>query len=179
MRQLHLEHLERLRGVDHEANDQLPTARTELADSQRRLEERRNEAQRLTLKAPMDGVVIPAPRVADIRRNEGRLHEWTGSLADQAAVGARVRPGTLTCLVGDPKQLSAVLLVDDADVKFLQPGQHARLSVEQLPGQVIEGEVVEVARHEASDRDRDKSAKDDLTALRVGLVSPGHEGADY
>ena len=90
LRRLHLEHLERLRGVDHEANDQLPTARTELADSQRRLEERQNEAQRLTLKAPLDGVVIPAPRVADTHRSEGRLHEWTGSLADQAAVGARV-----------------------------------------------------------------------------------------
>src|SRR5882757_4402196 len=28
LRQLHLDHLDRLRGVDHEANDQLPTART-------------------------------------------------------------------------------------------------------------------------------------------------------
>jgi putative peptide zinc metalloprotease protein len=179
LRQLHLEHLERLRGVDHEANDQLPTARTQLADSQRRLEERRSEAQRLTLRSPMDGVVIPAPRVAQINRGEGRLREWMGSLADEAARGARVRPGTLTCLVGDPKQLSAVLLVDDADVKFLQPGQRARLSVEQLPGQIIEGEVVEVARHEASDSDRAKNAKDDLTALRAGLVSPEHEGAHY
>ena len=34
LRQLHVEHLERLRGIDHEANDQLPTARTALADSQ-------------------------------------------------------------------------------------------------------------------------------------------------
>jgi putative peptide zinc metalloprotease protein len=171
--------LERLRGVDHEANDRLPTARTELADSQRRLDERQNEAQRLTLKAPTDGVVIPAPRVPDTHRGEGRLHEWTGSLSDEATRGARVRSGTLTCLVGDPKQLSAVLLVDDADVKLLQPGQRARLSVEQLPGQLIDGEVVEVARHEVSDKDRDRNSKDDLTALRAGLVSPGHEGAHY
>jgi multidrug resistance efflux pump len=75
--------------------------------------------------------------------------------------------------------LSAVLLVDDADVKFLQPGQRARLSVEQLPGRVIEGEVVEVARHEASNNDHSKNTKDDLSMLRAGLVSPGHEGAHY
>jgi putative peptide zinc metalloprotease protein len=179
LRQLHLEHLERLRGLDHEANDQLPTARTALADSQRRLDERKSESQRLTLKAPTNGIVIPAPRITKTHRSDGRLPEWTGSLLDSSAHGARVRPGTLTCLVGDPKQLSAVLLVDDADVKFLQPGQRARLSVEQLPGQVIEGEVVEVARHEASDRDREKNAKDDLTSLRAGLVSPGREGAHY
>src|SRR5215213_6228238 len=62
LRQLHVDHLERLRGVDREANDQLPTARTALADTQRRLNERRNEAKRLTLTAPVDGVIIPAPR---------------------------------------------------------------------------------------------------------------------
>ncbi len=179
LRQMHVEHLERLRGIDHEANDQLPTARTALADSERRLENCRNEARRLTLTSPVDGIVIPAPRVAKTHRSEGRLPGWTGSLLDESARGARVQPGTLTCMIGDPQQMSATLLVDDAEVKFLQPGQRARLSIEQLPGQVVEGEVVEVSRHEATDNDRAKGAKADFSALQAGLIAPGHEGAHY
>src|SRR4051794_389093 len=70
LRQLHVEHLERLRGVDHEANDQLPTARTALADTQRRLDERRDETKRLTLTAPVDGVIIPPPRRQQSRQAE-------------------------------------------------------------------------------------------------------------
>ena len=159
LRQMRVDHLERLRGVDPEANDQLPTARMSLADSKRRLEERRNEAERLTLKAPADGIVIPAPRLPADQANDNHLARWSGSLLDPEALGAHVEAGTLTCLVGDPQQLTAVLLVDDVDVKFLQPGQRARLRIDQLPGQVIEGEVVEVARRETNDPEQSKAAR--------------------
>jgi putative peptide zinc metalloprotease protein len=179
LRKLKVEHLERLRGVDHEANDALPTARTALADSERRLNELQSESRRLTLTSPVSGVVIPAPRLPEIHTGEGKLPKWSGSLLDPSARGAPVEAGTLTCLVGDPKQLSAVLLVDDADVKFLQPGQHARLRVDQLPGRVVEGEVVEVSRHEAEDANRDGRTRPDLAPLFAGLIAPGHEGPHY
>jgi putative peptide zinc metalloprotease protein len=179
LRQMRVDHLEKLRGGDPEANDQLPTAQMALADSKRRLEERRNEAERLTLKAPADGIVIPAPRVSSDQSNDNRLASWSGSLLDAEALGAHVRPGTLTCLVGDPHQLTAVLLVDDVDVKFLQPGQRARLRIDQLPGQVIEGEVVEVARRETSDPEQSKAARADLSPLLAGLIAPGKDGAHY
>jgi putative peptide zinc metalloprotease protein len=179
LRQLRVEHLERLRGVDGEANDQLPTARTALADSQRRLEERLGESKRLALVAPIDGVVIPPPRVPEADPIRGKLAKWSGSLLEPAARGAHVEAGTLACLVGDPNRLAAMLLVDDADVKFVQPGERARVRIEQLPGQVIEGEVVEVARHETAAADRAQEARADLSPLFAGLIAPGHEGAYY
>jgi len=179
LRQLRVEHLEKLRGADPEANDQLPTARMSLADSKRRLEERRNEAKRLTLTAPADGIVIPAPRVPASRASDHRLASWSGSLLDPTTNGARVRPGTLTCLVGDPNRLTAVLLVDDTNVKFLQPGQRARLKVDQLPGEVVEGEVVEIARHQANNGDDQSATRGDLSPLFAGLIAPGNEGAHY
>ncbi|HEX5471395.1 MAG TPA: site-2 protease family protein, partial [Lacipirellulaceae bacterium] len=90
LRQLHVEHLERLRGIDPKANDELPTARSALTDSQRRLAERRDEASRLTLVAPVDGVVMPAPRVPSPSllpervggKSGARLPVWSGSLLD-------------------------------------------------------------------------------------------------
>ena len=180
LRQLHVDHLERLRGVDREANDQLPTARTALADSQRRLDERRDEAKRLTLTAPVDGVVIPAPRRTDQSPKPRRgCLTWSGSLLDPNTIGAHVEPGTLVCLVGDPQKLTAVLLVDDTDIKRLEPGQKTRLRIDELPGQVIEGEVVEVARHELDDIENLKMRQADLSPLLVGLVAPGRSGALY
>jgi multidrug resistance efflux pump len=181
LRQLHVDHLERLRGVDHEANHQLPTARTALADSQRRLDERRAEAKRLTLVAPMDGVIIPAPRT-DTKvgsAHSARLPVWRGSLLDPKTVGAHVEPGTLVCLVGNPQKLMATLLVDDTDVKRIEPGQKTRLRIDELPGQVVDGEVIEVARHELDDIENLKTRQADLSPLLVGLVAPGRSGALY
>lgn len=184
LRQLRVQHLERLRGLDREANDELPTARAALADSQRRLEELQREARRLTLVAPNDGVIIPAPRLvsaggssAEVSR--GRLPTWTGSLLDEANVGAYVEPGTLICLVGDPMQLTAVMLVDDTDVKRLQPGQNARLRLEQLPGEIIDGEVIDVARHDVHDDRIEALQRSDLDMLYEGVMPKDHVGAVY
>jgi putative peptide zinc metalloprotease protein len=176
---LRVEHLERLRGADPEANDQLPTARAALGDSQRRLEDRRRELERLTLRAPADGIVIAAPAAAESSVPNGRLATWSGSLLEPTNVHAQVDPGTLVCLVGDPGQLAAVLLVDDRDVKRLRPGQRTRLCIDQLPGQVIEGEVIDIARHQVRNDASQGAASADLAPLFTDIVPPGQSGAIY
>jgi len=180
LRQLRVDHLERLRGLDSQANDDLPTARAALADSERRLDELRSDARRLTLTAPVDGVIIPAPQ--QYTTNGGpstRLATWSGSLLDEPNSGAYVQPGTLVCLIGDPTRLTAVMLVNDTDVKRLQPGQKARLRLEQLPGEVIEGEVIDVARHDVQNADNAAAGRADLESLYAGVVPPEQTGALY
>jgi putative peptide zinc metalloprotease protein len=187
-RKLRVEHLERLRGIDPEANDELPTARAALTDSERRLAERRRDIERLTLRSPADGIIMLAPRSTDTRhptpdtrrsKPDTRLVRWSGSPLEPTNLGAALEPGTLVCMVGDPARLNAVLLVDDVDVKRLQPGQRVRMRIDQLPGQVISGEVVDVARHEARDDD-DAGAQADLATLYAGLIpSHGRYSAHY
>ncbi|MEX2307118.1 MAG: HlyD family efflux transporter periplasmic adaptor subunit [Pirellulales bacterium] len=179
LRQMRVEHLERLRGLDRQANDELPTARAALTDSERRLAELRRETERLTLTAPADGMIISAPRTEDPPRGAIRLATWSGSLLEPTNRGAHVEPGTLVCLIGDPSRLNAVLLVDDTDVKRLEPGQRALLRIEQLPGQVIEGEVVDVARHDVRDVDSEPAGRADLASLFNGVVPPGKTGSLY
>jgi putative peptide zinc metalloprotease protein len=184
LRQLRVDHLERLRGLDRQANDDLPTARAALADSERRLGELRSDSQRLTLTAPVEGVIIPAPRLAaaggsTAATSRGRLATWSGSLLDEPNNGAYVEPGTLVCLVGDPTQLMAVMLVNDTDVKRLQPGQKARLRLEQLPGEVIAGEVIDVARHEVQNADNAVAGRANLDSLFAGAVPPEQAGSLY
>jgi putative peptide zinc metalloprotease protein len=183
LRKLRVEHLEKLRLDDREANDGLPTARAALADSERRLEELRSDARRRTLIAPVDGVVIPAPRspspAPSPKWGAGKLAAWSGSLLDEANQGAYVETGTLVCLVGDPTQLTAVMLVDDVDVKRLQPGQKTRLRLDQLPGQVIDGEVIDISRHDIRNAETTQRGSPDLDQLYVGAVPPQQTGALY
>jgi hypothetical protein len=180
-RQLRVDHLQRLRGLDRDANDQLPAAQAALADSNRRLEERRREAARLKLIAPVAGVIIAAPRM---EQEVGTLHPtrlptWSGSLLDESAHGARVEPGTLVCMVGDPSRLTALLLVTDSDVKRLRPGQTARLRINQLPGQIVEGTVVDVARHDARKVETESAGRANLAPLLAGIMPPGRTAALY
>jgi putative peptide zinc metalloprotease protein len=179
LRQLRVEHLERLRGIDRQANDELPTARAALADSERRLEELRRESQRLTLTAPIDGIIISAPRKVQNDVPSVQLATWSGSLLDESNRGAHLKPGSLVCLVGDPARINAVLIVDDTDIKRLQPGQRAKLRIDQLPGQVIEGEIVDVARHDVRGTESEASGQADLASLFAGVVPPEHRGALY
>jgi hypothetical protein len=100
-------------------------------------------------------------------------------LLDDDNRGAYVKPGTLVCLVGDPTQLTAVMLVDDIDVKRLQPGQKARLRLDQLPGQVIDGEVIDISRHDIRNAETTQRGSPDLDQLYVGAVPPQQTGALY
>jgi hypothetical protein len=179
LRKLRVEHLERLRGLDPAANNELPTARAAMADAERRVEDRREEAARLTLTAPIDGVILPAPHPAPADDSAERLRRWVGSPLDASNVGATIEPGTLVCLVGDPSCNTAILLVDDADIKRLQPGQAVSLRIDGLPGRVIRGEVVDVSRHEMPYRDNATPGQTDMAALFTGIVPDGRQTALY
>jgi putative peptide zinc metalloprotease protein len=176
---LRLENLEKLRGQDDEAGPKIPAARATLADLTEQLADRRRDAARLTLTAPAAGIVIPAPNTEPHESKDGRLPSWSGNLLDERNRGALVEPGTLICLIGDPNDISAVLLVNDTDVARLAPGQPVRLVLEQAPGQVVTGEVLDVARHDAESVDSTTTARADLAALFAGLVPPGRDDTHY
>jgi putative peptide zinc metalloprotease protein len=179
LQKLRLANLELLRGDDGEANAKLPAAKAAVDDLARRLEDRRHDAERLTLTAPVAGAVIPVPRLETSAPASGRLKQWSGAILDQQNRGALVEPGTLVCFVGNPRSVSAVLLVEDTDIERVRPGQTVRLRLEQLPGQVIDGEVIEVASRDPQPADSAKVARADLAPLFAGLLPPGRETVHY
>ena len=86
-------------------------------------------------RRPASSSQLPTPTARETK--DGRLPTWSGNLLDEQNRGAFVEPGTLVCLVGDPKNLSAVLLVDDTDVARLVAGPkgatHSRTSAGRSP----------------------------------------------
>ena len=176
---LRLDNLEKLRGVDPETGAKIPAARAAVADLAERLADRRHDADRLTLVAPTAGVIIPAPALETRTPHDGRLPTWSGTILDERNRGAQVEPGTLVCLVGDPQKLSAVLLVDDTDVARLTRGQKVQMILAQVPGQILTGEVIDVARRDAESTDSTMTGRADLAPLFAGLTPPGRDDAHY
>jgi putative peptide zinc metalloprotease protein len=146
--QLRLHGLEAQQAQSPEAAVQIPAAREELADIERRWEERRQDARSLTLTAPVDGVFLAPPRVPDRPPND-RLPTWTGVPSDEQNRGSYLETGTLVGLIGDPQRIEAVLAIDQTDVESVRIGQRAWIALDQRNGAWLTGEIAELSKHES------------------------------
>ena len=176
---LQLEHLEALRGQDATASAKIPAAQTALASIQARLADVRQEANRLVLKAPQAGTVLPVPSIPQSSEQQNQLPTWSGTLLDTENLGALVEPGTLVCWVGDPNVLEAVLLVNDAEAQRIATGQEVRLELHERPRDVLHGQVVEVAQRDVGSNRLFQNEPTPLEQLSAGLTPPGGEATYF
>jgi putative peptide zinc metalloprotease protein len=125
---------------------QIPVAEETLAGIEARFRQRQRDQEQLVPRAPQAGTVIPAPRQAEQPFGSAALPTWHGDPLQPRNVGANLESGTLLCLVGDPRRLEAVLVVDQGDVEFVRRGQTVRLKLDQIPGRVARGTVTELSK---------------------------------
>jgi len=156
------------------AGAELPAAQAAHADLERRLTQAKRDAERLTLVAPLDGVVLPAPNVPREPAEPHALPRWTGTPLDSENLGAMLSTGTLVCLVGEPDKFEAVLHIDQRDVELVQAGQRVSIRLDHLPDSVLEGTLVEIARLDLDVMPRELAAAGDLPARekRDGTARP-------
>jgi putative peptide zinc metalloprotease protein len=127
--------LERIRFVQagRVAGD-LQKLREQLAGTEDELHEKRKDLERLRIVASRDGVVIPPPRVAERPTDDdAELSSWTGTPLDRKNLGATLSPEgqeNLLCMIGDPNEWDAVLVIDQDDVDLISGGQEVRLMFE-------------------------------------------------
>ncbi len=139
-----LENLERRRVRDPEVAALIPSVREQLRDFEGQLEQLKTTADRLILRAPCDGVVLPAPHHnASVRR--GALPGWTGSPLDARNRGCFVQSGTTVCQVGLVESREALLLIHQDDINLVRVGQAARVVWNELAGEVLTGQITEIS----------------------------------
>ena len=143
---LRLENLRLRLADDPSVAPQIPAAQEALSDIEEQLRERQRDADRLVLRAPARGTVLPPPRRPPPSYVPGGLSSWQGSPLQQRNAGVPLETGTLFCLIGDPKRLEALLVLDQADVKFVGKGQRVRLKLDELPGEILDGTITEIAK---------------------------------
>ncbi len=137
--------LERERFTDPAAGLEIGTVEESLASLREQLVEKRRDREELVLRAPRDGVVIPAPSVKPQPDATGRLPAWTGHPLDEKNLGATFMEGTVICHVGEPRQFEAALVIDQSEVEFVAEGQPVALKLDAFPWQTFTGTVGELA----------------------------------
>ncbi|MEX0718631.1 MAG: site-2 protease family protein [Planctomycetaceae bacterium] len=170
---LQLDHLELRQARDPEASLKIPGTRDALADAEERHRRKLDDARRLTLTAPIAGIVIPPPDLAPPTAKD-ELSTWRGTPLDPRNRGCFLDTGTLVCLVGDPARQEARLVIDQAGVRYVRPGQRVRIRLDQLPGRILEGTVEEVSSTAVDFAPRELSSGTELAVHREpeGTIRP-------
>lgn len=161
-----LANLESRRVQDPAASSLILTAKEALADVTERLRQRELQAARLVITAPVNGYVLPPPHRARQPRPDGQLAPWSGTPLDEHNRLAKLDAGTLVCLVGDPEQLEAVLVVSQEDIDQVRVGQRVWLQFAERPGQVWNGSILELAKTDLRVAPQQLQAEGDLAIRR-------------
>ena len=144
-----LSSLQLARFSDSDLVDQLATAEKDREAKQKLYDEKLKEVQRLTITAPRDGYIIPMPHKVDkAAQSEGRLPTWSGSPFDEKNLGATFQPTDLLCQVGDPKDLDAVLVIDQSYIDYVREGQAVRVLLEADTRRAYDTKVESIAENE-------------------------------
>jgi putative peptide zinc metalloprotease protein len=144
-----LSSLRRARFSDSDLVDQLATAEKDRDAKQKLYDDKLKEIDRLTIKAPRDGYIIPMPHKVDrAAKAEGRLATWAGSPFDDRNMHATFQPTELICQIGDPKDLDAVLVIDQSYIDYVREGQAVRVLLEADTQHAYNTKVDEIAENE-------------------------------
>ncbi len=143
-----IESLQRQRYHDDQAGAQIPATREALAAVEDQRREKQADLQRLELLAPAEGVVFPPPRKPSQEDPNGQLAGWSGTPLDEQNLGAFLEAGSLFCQIGDPKQMEAILIIDQGDLEFVATGQNVEIKLDELPHETLHGAITEIANVE-------------------------------
>jgi putative peptide zinc metalloprotease protein len=164
---------EQTRLGEQQASRQIQGVREELATLKEQLREKQEQLDRLRIvvpenvgkkraedtgsgeqvQGPQKLAVIPAPPRPH-REEEGRLPVWSGSPLDPKNIGAKLTESDMLCRIGDPRDLEAILVIDQADIELVQEARRdgaqppVTIQLDIFPGHTLKSRVIDVARVE-------------------------------
>ncbi|MBN2296763.1 MAG: HlyD family efflux transporter periplasmic adaptor subunit [Pirellulales bacterium] len=113
------------------------------------LEQKKFDQERLVLHSPVAGTVLPPPWREKKPGPKGQLPSWSGTPLQERNLGAPLDEGEIFCLVGDPNKMEAILYIDQGDIDFVKKGQEVEIKLDELPFDVYEGTIEEIAPSES------------------------------
>ena len=137
--------------ADPSALYQLEIAQKIAEAAKQQLDAKREEYDRLTVVAPegAKGTIIPPPwREDKLAAAQGRLKTWEGTPFDDKNIGALLTPSDLICQIGNPADMEAMLIVDQAYIDLVREGQPVRLLLESNTRKAYDSQVEAIADSE-------------------------------
>lgn len=110
------------------------------------LEQETAKLNRLSIRAPVSGIVIP-PRFVPRPKDSDRLPSWSGYPIEKSNEGAFLEKGTPVCQIvpKDNRKKRAVLLVDQEFMEFVAVGQAVEIELKAIPGHQIRTTIREIS----------------------------------
>lgn len=125
----------------------------------KQITEKQDDIERLTLKAEVAGVTLPAAYNAVRPDPNEQLPGWSGLATDAKNRGCYMNQSEMLCLIGDPKKLEANLTVDQADLNFVHEGQRVQIKLDELPFHTFEGVIDQISNREMTSSPKQLSNK--------------------
>jgi putative peptide zinc metalloprotease protein len=138
--------LEMRRFEDPVANQDLATTQKSLEMYKEQLNEKERDLERLVLKSPVEGTVIPPPGIPERQAHDGELRTFSGTPLREVNLGAHLPESTLFCQIGDPTKMEAVLVVDQDEIEFMDENQTVDIKIDELPGRTYRTTIAEIAK---------------------------------
>lgn len=129
------------RTVTQSSSAAIPAAEQAIENAERRLSKLNQRLERLAIKSPTEGEVLPARRRTQIEDSKLHLRLWEGSLLDPINQNIWAEEQTLACWVGRSNQFRAVLYVSQQDVDFVEERATVQLNYHSMPGSPDQGEI--------------------------------------
>jgi putative peptide zinc metalloprotease protein len=144
---------------DPKVNAQILEVEQAIKSAREQLGQLEIKVDRLTLKAPVAGTVLPSAFVPRIEDPESQLSGWSGIPLDRKNLGAYLDNHVLFCQIGDPKRLQAMMVIDQADRSLVQKDQRVEMKIAGLPHETFTSTIHDIAESKLKEVSRRLSGK--------------------
>jgi multidrug efflux pump subunit AcrA (membrane-fusion protein) len=135
------------------------TADLELQQSKIELKRAEMNADRMIMKAPIDGLVV-------------MMNTFRGSEFDQIKVGDQLMPGMMFMQIVDPGSMVINATVNQADVERLRLGQKAHVKFDAFPGLELPAHLAAIGSVARASRFRPDYVKEMAVVLKLDQMDP-------
>jgi putative peptide zinc metalloprotease protein len=154
------ENLRRQPFTDRRGASDLSSIEEALQATEDQLRQREEEQNRLCLRAPTDGVVLPPSYTPSREDPDLQLGSWSGTPLDPENVGAYLEERVMFCQIGDPKKLKAVMVIDQSDRNMIEREQVVDLKINELPfKKAVRSHIADISESELKECPKRLSSK--------------------
>ncbi|MBN1697921.1 MAG: efflux RND transporter periplasmic adaptor subunit [Spirochaetales bacterium] len=124
-------------------------AENQLTQARSAVKQAKDDLEKTSLKAPMDGIVIM------LNKEEGEM-----------AVSSQFQTDTIMT-IGDLSQMEVRIDIDESDINLIRNNNIARIEVDALPEQYFKGQVMEIAYAATN---KSEGTQEETTVFRVKIL---------
>ena len=131
--------------TDRKSSQQIVPLRQRIATVENELAEKKSKLSHLEIKAPIAGTIIAPPTKSSKGKGDGRLASWSGTPFEAKNAKAQFSPSELICLVGDPHDMEAVMIIDQSEIDLIRPGDSVAIRLDAYPNRTLTSQVEQIS----------------------------------